>query len=85
MDGKKTVVLGWLLNEIKNYLKLSKVYSGTYKIYLCGENTDFNMDSKIEAKLVNGRAIHLSNKYTIIRLSSEWLLDNEVPLGVFNK
>ncbi|EKO3971886.1 restriction endonuclease [Vibrio fluvialis] len=79
MDGKKTIVLAWLLRELKKDLYLNKVQSGSYKIYLCDEGTDFNMNSEIKTKSVNNQIEYLENLETIIGLSSKWLQEKKVP------
>lgn len=79
MDGQKAFVLCWLLNEIKKDVDLNKIKSGAYKIYLCDEDTDFNMSSKIETKSINDKAEYLNNLETIIRLTTKWLQEKKVP------
>jgi hypothetical protein len=79
MEGQKVIVLDWLLNEIKKDVDFNKIQSDTYKIYLCDENTDFKMNSKIETKAISDHAEYLNNIETIIMLSSKWLQEKKVP------
>jgi len=79
IDEQKAIVLAWLLRELKKDLDLNKVQPEAYKIYLCDENTDFNMNLEIKTKSVYDQIEYLDNLETITRLSSKWLQEKKVP------
>lgn len=80
VDGQKTIVLGWILNEAKKDIDLNKIQDDSYKIYLCDEKTDFNMNSRIEAKSTFDQAEHLNNIEKIVQISTKWLLEKGVAI-----
>ncbi|MEC8881470.1 MAG: restriction endonuclease [Pseudomonadota bacterium] len=79
VDGQRAMALAWLLRESKKDLDLNKVEPGPYRVYLCGKNDDFSMRSKIITEFVDDQGEYLDNLERIIRLSSKWLQEKNVP------